>query len=437
MPPPNIKARLKARKNNNNGNKTSFENSNSASIYQRLTILMYFIINLLINPKFSIYVMFLLLPVELVLNIGIVFKVNYTEIDWRAYVQEVEGFLNGTFNYYELKGDTGPLVYPAGFVYIYSFLYAVTSRGSNIRLAQYIFIGIYLVFMSTVFAIYKNTKRVPPLALIIMCLTSHRVHSIFVLRLFNDPIAMLFLYLSILCFINRKWRVGCIVYSVAVSIKMNIILFAPGLFVILVLSTGLLNTFRYIFLCAVVQLILGSPFLVSFPIAYIHRSFDLGRQFFYKWTVNWKCIPEEVFLSKKFQLSLLACHIIILLAFLNKALKNVGGLKGLLTVKKTHKLSPDFVIFIMFVSNYIGICFSRSLHYQFYVWYYHTIAYLLWSTELPTIFKFLIFGVIELCWNVFPATFYSSIGLNFMHLFLLAGLWKGLSNNNYFQIKSD
>jgi hypothetical protein len=26
-------------------------------------------------------------------------------------MQEVEGFLNGTFNYYELKGDTGPLVF--------------------------------------------------------------------------------------------------------------------------------------------------------------------------------------------------------------------------------------------------------------------------------------------------------------------------------------
>ena len=33
-----------------------------------------------------------------------------TEIDWIAYMQEVEGFINGTFNYYELKGDTGPLV---------------------------------------------------------------------------------------------------------------------------------------------------------------------------------------------------------------------------------------------------------------------------------------------------------------------------------------
>lgn len=33
-----------------------------------------------------------------------------TEIDWKAYMQEVEGVVNGTYDYTKLKGDTGPLV---------------------------------------------------------------------------------------------------------------------------------------------------------------------------------------------------------------------------------------------------------------------------------------------------------------------------------------
>lgn len=388
----------------------------------------------LFNPNLAFYVMTALLPLELLLNIGIVLNIEYTEIDWTAYMQEVEGFINGTFNYYELKGDTGPLVYPAGFVYIYSFLYALTDRGTNIRLAQYVFIGIYLVFMVTVFSIYKNTKKVPPLAYVIMCLTSHRIHSIFVLRLFNDPIAMLLLYASILCIILKFWRVACIAFSTAVAIKMNVILFAPGLFIILLLSHGWMNTFKYIFLCAIVQIILGAPFLLTFPRAYLHMSFDLGRQFFYKWTVNWKCVPEEVFLNKGFQLTLLALHVVVLLAFLNKSLQNLGGLKGVLCYKKNIKLSPDFVIFTMFISNFVGICFSRSLHFQFYVWYYHTIAYLLWSTDYNNYIKLIIYGVIELCWNVYPATIYSSIGLNLCHLVMLKGIWTGLDSNNQFQL---
>ena len=67
--------------------------------------------DLLFNPSYNFYFMLFLIPVELILNIFIVYRIPYTEIDWVAYMSEVEGFVNGTFNYYELKGDTGPLVY--------------------------------------------------------------------------------------------------------------------------------------------------------------------------------------------------------------------------------------------------------------------------------------------------------------------------------------
>lgn len=33
-----------------------------------------------------------------------------TEIDWKAYMDEVEGVINGTYDYTQLKGDTGLLV---------------------------------------------------------------------------------------------------------------------------------------------------------------------------------------------------------------------------------------------------------------------------------------------------------------------------------------
>ncbi|OUM61409.1 glycosyltransferase family 58 protein, partial [Piromyces sp. E2] len=83
-----------------------------------------------------------------------------TEIDWIAYMQEVSGFLKGEFDYMKLKGDTGPLVYPAGFVYIFSLLYKITNNGENIRLAQYIFMGLYIATLVVILNIYKKSKTV-------------------------------------------------------------------------------------------------------------------------------------------------------------------------------------------------------------------------------------------------------------------------------------
>lgn len=45
-----------------------------------------------------------ILIIELILNVIVVQRVKYTEIDWIAYMQECEGFLNGTTNYSLLKG---------------------------------------------------------------------------------------------------------------------------------------------------------------------------------------------------------------------------------------------------------------------------------------------------------------------------------------------
>ena len=49
------------------------------------------------------------------MNIFVNVVVIDTEIDWKAYMQEVEGFLNGTRDYRRLEGDTGPLVYVTPF----------------------------------------------------------------------------------------------------------------------------------------------------------------------------------------------------------------------------------------------------------------------------------------------------------------------------------
>lgn len=76
---------------------------------------------------------------------------------------------------------------------------------------------------------------------------------------------------------------------------------------------------------------------------------------------------------------------------------------------KKRDISGHFIITTIFMSNFIGIAFARTLHYQFYVWYFHTIPYLLWHTgSLPLLVKIFVFFSIEVAFNIYPATWWSS-----------------------------
>ena len=212
---------------------------------------------------------------------------------------------SGELDYRNIRGGTGPLVYPAGFLYVYSFLKSATNNGQNVFQAQVYFSFIYIWNLAIVLIMYSIlTRRMTMYCTthsqqvnlvwswriaMACCCFSKRIHSIFVLRLFNDGPAMLLLYLSILFFLHNRWNVGCFFFSCAVSIKMNILLFAPGLLLLLLqYPNSTWDTVVCLGICATVQLILGAPFLLSYPTSYIRKAFELDRVFFYKWTVNWK-----------------------------------------------------------------------------------------------------------------------------------------------------
>lgn len=57
------------------------------------------------DPAQLYWIAYLILIADFLLNIAIVHSVRYTEIDWQAYMQEVGGFLNGTFDYSQLRGE--------------------------------------------------------------------------------------------------------------------------------------------------------------------------------------------------------------------------------------------------------------------------------------------------------------------------------------------
>ena len=201
-------------------------------------------------------------------------------------------------------------------------------------------------------------------------------------------------------------------FSAALSVKMSILLYLPGLLVILFKRKGLFRTGVYMVILVMTQIFFAVPFLMEDARAYAHSAFNLGRVFLYKWTVNWRFIEEDVFLSSRFAITLLVGHATVLILFgLFKWCERDGGVYRVLSRGIRMPLHPaaldkvdadcehthiymilDFranwtdsidVATVLFTSNLIGILFSRSLHYQFYSWYAQQIPFLAWRTCFP------------------------------------------------------
>lgn len=57
-----------------------------------------------------------------------IFNVD-TEIDWKAYMSQVEGVVNGTWDNSQLRDITGSIIYPTGLMYFFTVLYYFTNYG--------------------------------------------------------------------------------------------------------------------------------------------------------------------------------------------------------------------------------------------------------------------------------------------------------------------
>lgn len=186
---------------------------------------------------------------------------------------------------------------------------------------------------------------------------------------------------------------------------MNSLLFAPGLLFLYLQHCGLKRTVAYLSICAGVQLAVGAPFLLTYPVSYLTKAFELSRVFMYTWTVNLKFLSEESFVSKRTAAVLLGGHLLLLAVFFlwkwqkpvkstlqvqdAVAVKDAGSSKSLRGAdpgsKEAAATSPlsssaaaSASLFVLFTSNFIGICFSRTLHYQFLSWYFHCLPLLAW-----------------------------------------------------------
>lgn len=393
-------------------------------------------INLARTPLHARWISPVLLAADACFCALIILKVPYTEIDWQAYMQQVSQYLDGERDYTLIKGGTGPLVYPAAHVYIYSILYKLTDGGKNILLGQAIFAWLYLGILTVVMACYRMAKAPPYLfPLLIM---SKRLHSIFLLRLFNDCFAVAFLFIVIYSYQHRIWTVGSVAYSYGVGTKMSLLLAGPAVGIVLLQALPLRRALNAAFLMAQVQLTIAWPFLPVNPIGYFSRAFEFSRQFLYKWTVNWRFLDEKTFLSRGFALALITANLGFLALFTTtrwlkpsrrsilEFIPRLWKAPPLLLQQQTSlRVTPSFVMTSILSSMTIGLLCARTLHYQFYSYIAWSTPFLLWRSGLHPVAIYAVWAVQEWAWNVYPSTDTSSMIVVGCLLLQVFGVWWG------------
>lgn len=107
-----------------------------------------------------------LIALELIINLFVIRFVKYTEIDWSTYMHQIGQIFNTStslykdlnFDYGQIEGPTGPLVYPAGHVYVFYIFKLLTENGTNIQSAQYLYMLIYMAQLYLTYKIYSHGR---------------------------------------------------------------------------------------------------------------------------------------------------------------------------------------------------------------------------------------------------------------------------------------
>lgn len=398
---------------------------------------------------------------------GIIAFVPYTEIDFKTYMQQIELVNDGELDYSLIEGDTGPVVYPAGFIQIYQAIHYMTMNGTDIVTAQKLFGYLFSFTVLLICIVYTMTPKLKPWPLYLLLL-SKRLYSIYVLRLFNDCFTTICM-VAVVLFLQQAsywYKTGgssvafwltvlaSDVFSIAISIKMNALLYFPAFALISYFLVGE-NLFKFLMVILVIpfiQVMVGWKFLL--PLfwddeeasylrwTYINQAFNFKRKFLYEWTVNWRFLPEETFLSDNFHKLLLAGHLLVLIIFVFTRFLNQKVIGKSLTqlikeaifnpFKSTisptnlfinYDQGPTLILLIMATTNLIGVLFSRSLHYQFLSWYCWSLPFLLYASGINFFISIGIFATHEWCWNTFPSTNASSATLVSLLVIILLSVW--------------
>lgn len=160
----------------------------------------------------------------------------------------------------------------------------------------------------------------------------------------------------------------------------------------------------------------------------------------FKWTVNWRFVGEERFLSKGFSIGLISAHIVLLYFFgvgrwlkpskatLPEAINQlISPPSKEIRDRISRRVNPDFVLSTILSALLIGCLCARSLHYQFFVYIAWSSPFLLWRSGIHPVLIYAICIAQEWAWNVYPSTDASSMVVVGCLAVTVGSIWIGTS----------
>ena len=147
---------------------------------------------------------------------------------------------------------------------------------------------------------------------------------------------------------------------------------------------------------------------------------------------------EETFLSSNFSQRLILAHGALLTVFILTRWTRPSGMSvpdllrrifrpipARLEQMISLRVTPTFTMTTMLSSVAIGMLCARSLHYQFYAYIAWATPFLLWRSGLHPLLIYLVWGVQEWTWNIYPSTDISSATVVGCLALQVLGVWWG------------
>jgi alpha-1,3-mannosyltransferase len=333
--------------------------------------------------------------------------------DWPAHLHHVEQLLEelgagGSLStrlqhacsYQQFMHYHGPNTYAAGFLYLYTPLYWIT--GGSLAGFQLMWAVLEVVAMWVVYRIAK-VADLPVLLAALLPVVSNRLHLYNVRVVINDISALVPMLVVVLLIARSakaptlSWKshlaASCL-YSFVLANKLNFVFYGPGL----AASYLLLGGFRYMMVHGVVvgsvQVILGLPFLVADPSAYLRWAYDVRRELLWEKTRNMKFVGREIYESPWFGVVLMLVMAIFLVFYF-------GRLFWVYLVRR-RRVTPVVIVHAFAFGNFVCVALARGLYTPFMCWYFYLFPAVCLMAGMPASYTLAFFVAHEYLFRFFP-----------------------------------